>query len=224
MQKSIEFLSGNLKLEGIVSIPESKDTIPCVILCHPHPLYGGNMYNNIIIDIAQNLYKFGIATLLFNFRGAGNSEGTFDNGIGEVSDIISAYNYVSNLPNINPDKLGIAGYSFGASTTLDLFIQIQTNNIKINVQSFAFIACPSSNIQTHLSTNTNLIYQSLSSNKLFVYGDTDELIDEDVYNNLLRTICKPKEIIKINNTDHFFSNVIPKLSNKIGDFFNSTLK
>ena len=74
------------------------------------------------------------------------------------------------------------------------------------------------------STNTNLIYQSLSSNKLFVYGDTDELIDEDVYNNLLRTICKPKEIIKINNTDHFFSNVIPKLSNKIGDFFNSTLK
>ena len=210
MQKSIEFLSGNLTLEGIVSIPESKDTIPCVILCHPHPLYGGNMYNNIIIDIAQNLYKFGIATLLFNFRGAGNSEGTFDNGIGEVSDIISAYN--------------LAGYSFGASTTLDLFIQIQTNNIKINVQSFAFIACPSSNIQTHLSTNTNLIYQSLSSNKLFVYGDTDELIDEDVYNNLLRTICKPKEIIKINNTDHFFSNVIPKLSNKIGDFFNSTLK
>ena len=79
MQKSIEFLSENLTLEGVISMPESKDTIPCVILCHPHPLYGGNMYNDIIINIAQNLYQLGIASLLFNFRGVGNSQGSFDN-------------------------------------------------------------------------------------------------------------------------------------------------
>ena len=228
MQKSIEFLSENLTLEGVISMPESKDTIPCVILCHPHPLYGGDMYNDIIINIAQNLYQLGIASLLFNFRGVGNSQGSFDNGNGEVTDIISAYNYLTTIQSINLDKIGVAGYSFGASITLDLFIKIQTNNIKTNLQSFAFIACPSSNIErllpTDIYTNINFTNQILSSNKLFIYGDSDELIDQDVYSHLLRNLCKPSEITIINNSDHFFSSGIAQLSNKIGDFFNSTLK
>ena len=228
MQKSIEFLSENLTLEGVISIPESKDNIPCVILCHPHPLYGGDMYNNIVIDIAQNLYQLGIGSLIFNFRGVGNSEGTFDNGKGEVTDIISAYKYIATLPSINQAKIGIAGYSFGASTTFNLFLQIQTNDIDINIESFAFIACPSNNLQSLLLSNTNsninFADQILSIKKLFVYGDLDELIEQDLYNTMLRDFCKPSEIIKIDHTDHFFSNEIPQLSNKIGDFFNSTLK
>ena len=228
MQKSIEFLSENLTLEGVISIPESKDTIPCVTLCHPHPLYGGDMYNDIIINIAQNLYQLGIAALLFNFRGVGNSQGSFDNGNGEVTDIISAYNYLTTIPNINPDKIGVAGYSFGASITLDLFMQIQTNNIQTNLQSFAFIACPSNNLErllpTDITRNMNFTNQILSSNKLFIYGDCDELIDPDVYSHLLKNLCKPSEIKIINNSDHFFSSGFSHLSNKIGDFFNSTLR
>ena len=73
-----------------------------------------------------------LTSLLFNFRGVGNSQGSFDNGNGEVTDIISAYNYLTTIPNINPDKIGVAGYSFGASTTFNLFLQIFLNTALIN--------------------------------------------------------------------------------------------
>ena len=72
----ISFYNQNLQLEGFLALPESPGgrPYPAVLLCHPHPLYGGNMDNTVIVAVSRTLVGRGIASLRFNFRGVGNSE------------------------------------------------------------------------------------------------------------------------------------------------------
>ena len=71
--QQIVFPCGELKLEGLFYSVEAKEPVPAVAVCHPHPLYGGSMHNNVTYAIADALEKSGIAALLFNFRGVGRS-------------------------------------------------------------------------------------------------------------------------------------------------------
>ena len=70
--------------------PAGKPRPPIAIVLHPHPQSGGTMNNPITLALYQMFAKRGFATLWFNFRGVGRSEGTFDNGVGELSDAASA--------------------------------------------------------------------------------------------------------------------------------------
>jgi alpha/beta superfamily hydrolase len=84
-----------------------------LVLCHPHPLYGGDMDNPVVIRAAEVAREVGLATLRFNFRGVGASGGGHDNGRGEQDDVRSALAALrTRLPAGWP--VGLAGYSFGA--------------------------------------------------------------------------------------------------------------
>lgn len=100
--------SGGLKLEGLyIENPGKKG----VVVCHPHPLYGGNMQNNVVEAIVNAYDMNGYSTLRFNFRGTGRSEGRHENGTGEQDDLISAVNF---LKGKGKSHIDISGYSFGA--------------------------------------------------------------------------------------------------------------
>ena len=111
--RSIMFPSGDLSLEGVLHLPDSTPA-PGVVVCHPHPLYGGDMDNNVVVAACQALAGHGIAALRFNFRGAGQSEGAFDEGRGERDDVGAALAHLAALPEIDAKRVGLAGYSFGA--------------------------------------------------------------------------------------------------------------
>src|SRR3546814_2588038 len=64
------------------------------MILHPHPASGGTMNNRMVIELYKTFQRRGFATLRFNFRGVGKSQGTFDNGIGELSDAASALDWV----------------------------------------------------------------------------------------------------------------------------------
>ncbi len=84
------------------------------VLCHPHPLYGGDMDNPVVIRAAEVAQAAGYATLRFNFRGAGGSEGVHDKGRGEPEDVRAAMTALeSRLPA--GSRVGVIGYSFGAA-------------------------------------------------------------------------------------------------------------
>jgi alpha/beta superfamily hydrolase len=84
------------------------------VLCHPHPLYGGDMDNPVVIRSAEVAQAAGYATLRFNFRGAGGSEGVHDKGRGEQEDVRAAVAALaSHLPA--GSRVGVMGYSFGAA-------------------------------------------------------------------------------------------------------------
>jgi hypothetical protein len=84
------------------------------VVCHPHPLYGGDMDNPVVIRAAQVAQTAGYASLRFNFRGAGGSEGVHDKGRGEQEDVRAAMAVLAtHLPA--GSRVGVMGYSFGAA-------------------------------------------------------------------------------------------------------------
>ncbi len=86
------------------------------VICHPHPLYGGNMYNNVVGGLFDALTSAGVAALRFNFRGVGRSTGSHGDGVGERADIEAA---VAAMAERHPDlPLLLCGYSFGADVSL----------------------------------------------------------------------------------------------------------
>lgn len=102
------FQSGDLNIEGLF---EKLSNDKGVVITHPHPLYGGDMYNNVVETIAEAYRKESFSTLRFNFMGVGRSEGSFEQGIGEQENVKAALTYLSDSGIENID---LAGYSFGA--------------------------------------------------------------------------------------------------------------
>ena len=77
------------RLEGRFH-PGSRPRAPVALILHSHPQAGGSMNNKVVQLLYQTFVRRGFATLRFNFRGVGKSQGVFDNGIGELSDAASA--------------------------------------------------------------------------------------------------------------------------------------
>ena len=85
-----------------------------VVLCHPHPLYGGSMLTPVIMTVEQVFQEAGYTTLAFNFRGVGGSEGTHGEGRAEVADVMGALTYLEHTLGGRPKCVAVAGYSFGS--------------------------------------------------------------------------------------------------------------
>jgi alpha/beta superfamily hydrolase len=90
-----------------------------VVLCHPHPLYGGTMHNALVVTFARVLAERGgedVATLRFNFRGVEGSDGRHDGGEAELLDVLGAVDALRReLPET---RLSLLGYSFGSWVAL----------------------------------------------------------------------------------------------------------
>jgi alpha/beta superfamily hydrolase len=115
---SIETADG-VELEAEIAGPAPIETAPpagIVVVCHPHPLYGGSMHANVVDALFRALPPIGAGVLRFNFRGAGSSTGSHDEGIAERLDVEAAIaEAVERWPGA---PLLLAGYSFGADVSL----------------------------------------------------------------------------------------------------------
>lgn len=107
-EKVTFFDSGPLKMQGLL---EEHSGEKGVVVTHPHPLYGGDMYNHVVEAVCQAYQEREYSCLRFNFRGVGLSEGEYDKGIGEQDDVMAALDYLSAL---GQNEIDLVGYSFGA--------------------------------------------------------------------------------------------------------------
>jgi alpha/beta superfamily hydrolase len=82
------------------------------VLTHPHPLHGGTLHNPVVFHADRGLNRAGLATLRFNFRGVGDSEGEHDEGRGEVEDVGAAVAFMRGL--FPERRCVLVGYSFGS--------------------------------------------------------------------------------------------------------------
>jgi len=82
------------------------------VVAHPHPIQGGTLHNPVVFHAERQVHGLGITTLRFNFRGVGDSQGTYDEGRGEVEDLAAAASWVRGLSPECP--LILIGYSFGS--------------------------------------------------------------------------------------------------------------
>jgi alpha/beta superfamily hydrolase len=106
----VEILSEGLRLEGMLR--EGDGALSAVVM-HPHPQYGGDMDNHVVLTLCDALRRAGASSLRFNFRGTGRSEGEHDGGRGETDDAKAALAFMrERLPDV---PMVLAGYSFGAA-------------------------------------------------------------------------------------------------------------
>jgi alpha/beta superfamily hydrolase len=117
--RHVTFSSGTIKLEGEVRLPPETPA-PGIVVCHPHPLYGGDMDNNVVLAACDALVTGGFVALRFNFRGTGASEGEHDDGRGERDDLMAALDFLLEQDEVDQQKIGAVGYSFGAMVAADI--------------------------------------------------------------------------------------------------------
>lgn len=98
--------AGNVEM-----ITTSGDKQVTVIVCHPHPLFGGTMGNKVVTTLARTFHDHGLSTIRFNFRGVGKSEGVHDQGQGETDDVLAIAAWIKK--ERPQDVLWLAGFSFG---------------------------------------------------------------------------------------------------------------
>lgn len=80
-------------LEALLESPAGATGV--ATLCHPHPLYGGNLNNKVVHTLARAFNECGIAALRFNYRGVGGSTGAYDAGVGETHDALAVLDWAA---------------------------------------------------------------------------------------------------------------------------------
>ena len=135
------------RIEGRFS-PPPRPRAPVALILHPHPQGGGTMNDRITQAMYKSFVARGFAVLRFNFRGVGRSQGTFDNGIGELSDAASALDWVQSI-HPEAQTTWIAGFSFGAWIGMQLLMRrpeirgFLSVAPPANMYDFSFLApCP----------------------------------------------------------------------------------
>jgi len=211
MKKTIvSFPSGELLLEGVVVTPEGPRRFPAVIVCHPHPLYGGSMNNNVICGISETLTQASFVSFRFNFRGVGCSEGEFDQGVGEQADVRAAISFVSTLKEVDSQRIGLAGYSAGAGFALP--VSFDDARIK------ALVA-----ISPPLSMFNFDFLRSCPKPKFLISGSRDNFAPTEQFLEFCNSLLDPKECETIEGADHFWWGYESRLAAKVTAFFVKVL-
>jgi hypothetical protein len=113
-EEPVTFPCKDFELEGVLHRPDGRARPGLkVIVCHPHPVFGGSMENMLVRRICETIAGRGVECLRFNFRGVGASGGFHNGGVAEVGDVLAAIKFMRG--NRGKTKVGLAGYSFGAS-------------------------------------------------------------------------------------------------------------
>jgi len=203
MEENITFESGPCRLEGYWQAgAEDKG----VVITHPHPLYGGTM-NNPVVETVQSAYRqHGYATLRFNFRGVGGSQGNYDNGPGEQADVRAAIAYVETM---NVSAVDLAGYSFGAWINTGVAADSQAS-----IKSMMMISPPVGLIEFE---NVKI----LSCLKLVVTGSRDDIAPANQIRDLLPAWNPDAQFEVIDGCDHFYSGHLDKLKAILTPFLQS---
>jgi len=197
------------KLEALLNAGKPKATHSALV-CHPHPMFGGTMHNKVVYHATKALNGFGFPVLRFNFRGAGLSQGEHDQGRGEIDDVRAALAWLKaefGLPIV------FTGFSFGAAIGLRA-------------------ACPDPDVSAVISLGTPVQADDRSYSysflgqcakpKLFVSGGRDQYGPREALNSVVASAAEPKQLIIVNQADHFFEGHLPEMRSAIEQWLRAT--
>ena len=203
----------------VVSIPSNEGVIlqgqfidvstkTGVVLCHPHPLYGGSMENNVLFAAEESLVSLGMSCLRFNFRGVGKSTGRFGKGIEEAYDVISACTFVRET---NPEmQVHVVAYSFG------VFAFLHATSRGLHVDSSVLVSPPLS----AMDFTDLLVPQTRTA---VIVGDRDEYCHQNQLDEWLNNqpggLLRTQKFI-LEDTDHFYSGSESEIKNSLVAFFS----
>ena len=200
------------RLEGRYHQSKKPDA-PIAIVLHPHPLHGGNMNNRVVFIMFNNFVERGFSVLRFNFRGVGRSQGTFDNGVGELSDAAYAFDWIQQF-NSNSPFCWIGGYSFGALISMQLMMR------RPEIEGFVSISPPA-------GTEDFSFLAPCPSSGLIIHGDNDTHVPLDAVKKLAQKLDGQKNISVnlsiVKGADHFYKDNMDNLSKEVASYLDNSL-
>lgn len=204
MAVELDGFPGEPSLEALVRISPSASRV--VVLCHPHPVYGGSMHSAVPLAIAKVIAeKHGdnVGTVRFNYRGVGKSEGSFDHGRGETFDARAAIRFAkAAAPNA---AMALCGYSFGT------WVGLRAAAMERGIDRVALVA-PAVRIFEFVKEDADSLRAAIT-----VYiGDNDEFCDVDEAEALAKSIGAPCEVFP--GSDHYFLKSRRKLAEAVVPF------
>jgi hypothetical protein len=192
MVKKVIFLSEDYEIEGLFN---KRDQDKGVVVTHPHPLYGGDMYNLVVETIVHVYYQKGYSTLKFNFRGVGKSQGEYDNGVGEQKDVLAA---IAFLFEMGIKQIDLAGYSFGA------WVNAHAIREDAPVQNIMMVSPPVGFMDFQpISVMSGL--------KLVIAGSRDDIAPVDIIRKTLSVWNPDARFEVIDGADHFYGGYLGQL-------------
>jgi alpha/beta superfamily hydrolase len=187
------------------------------LVCHPHPLFGGTMHNKVVYHAMKVLndpsFGLGLPVLRFNFRGTGLSHGTHD-GKAETGDVLAALDWLENEYNL---PIVVAGFSFGAATTLRACCA--RGNTR-EIRALAALGLP-----THANKN-DYHYPCLNNcnlPKLFLSGDHDQFASPTQLAQVVDSAAEPKRLLLIPGADHFFTGQLDPMQQALAGWLKEQL-
>src|ERR1051326_414336 len=211
--ETIMFTSADgLTLEGRIALPDAPPR-GGVVLCHPHPQYGGSMSSKLIPALQRALVADGWAALRFNFRGVGRSQGAFDGGSGEVGDVLGA---LARGREAAPEPANVVGWSFGALVGLNAVARDGT------VPGYVGVAPPVRRALTgRLPLPPVAELDHWRARSLVVCGTDDPFCRPVDAEELARQLPPPVEVRIVDGADHFFSEHVDELSAIVTAFLDA---
>jgi alpha/beta superfamily hydrolase len=203
-EESVTFPSDDLTLEGLLAKPDAGGPARGGVVCHPHPLYGGSMYNNVVDAALAAMWELGWATLRFNFRGVGASEGEHSGGSGEASDAVAALKFLSNQSGIEAQGAVLAGYSFGAMAAMGAALAPN------DLGALVLIALPLQMVDTAM-------LERFKGPIVLIAGDNDGYCPSRQLEALHRDLGGRSQLQIIEGADHFFGGFEGELAESLGE-------
>jgi len=177
------------KIEALLTVPDVENNHDAIgVVCHPHPLHGGSMSNKVAHTIARTFIELGVPAIRFNFRGVGESEGEFDNGIGEQDDLFAVINLMRE--NYAFESLWLGGFSFGS------FVAFKAHK-RVDAARLITVAPPVRMFNFDDSEQPTCPW-------LLVQGMADEVVSAEEILEWANKLQTPPDIATLDNATHFF--------------------
>ena len=167
------------------------------------------MHNNVTISVSSALVEESIVAFMFNFRGVGGSQGRYGDGIAEQEDVAAAISWLVSEPMVDGNRVGLLGYSFGASVALPVAC------VDERVKAVALVSLPPGPSVSQL--------ESCSKPKLIACGTDDFVVPLDQAKLINQKAAEPKQFELISGADHFWMGYEAALAEKVVDFFERRL-
>jgi alpha/beta superfamily hydrolase len=203
-EELIFFKAGAIKIQGLL---QTKPGEKGVVITHPHPLYGGSMYNNVVESLVKVYQQAGYSTLRFNFRGVGSSQGEYDNGQGEQEDVNAALHYLAEQ---GKNVVDLAGYSFGA------WVNGLTRPDGDSVRQMVMVSPPVAFLDFGSA-------EPLPQLRLVIAGSHDEIAPPELIKTTLPNWNPGARLEIIEGADHFYGPYTGKLESILTDYLAGEL-
>ncbi|HAG52440.1 MAG TPA: alpha/beta hydrolase [Alphaproteobacteria bacterium] len=191
---------------------ENKDnpSAPIALVLHPHPMHGGTMNNKATYKIYESFAKNGFSVLRFNFRGVGHSEGSFDNGEGELSDAAAALDWIHNLKP-QAQQIWLSGFSFGAWIAMKLIMR------RPDIDNFITVAPPIGNPDYDFSS-----FNLCPTSGLVISAELDDIVNPNDIETFLKQVQRVENAkinyAKIPNAHHLFTEHLDQLGKLLDQY------